>query len=117
MIILFYFSTLLHFLKVILEFYFSSCVFARHISRSHTAERIARSWTFAFTHNHSREISCFGTPPHEVVVFSTEIDRGDAGSWIHSLKRARSDDRIQLVRLYQFLVYSSIYFLFCSSTV
>ncbi|KHJ92163.1 hypothetical protein OESDEN_07956 [Oesophagostomum dentatum] len=74
-----------------------NCLRAKLLHRSHTAERIARNWTSVFTHNYAREISCFGTPPRDVAVFSSKPDRDDVGSWIHSLKRARSDDRIPLI--------------------
>ncbi|VDK55211.1 unnamed protein product [Cylicostephanus goldi] len=67
---------------------------AKLLHRSHTAERVARNWATVFAHNYVREISCFGTPPRDLDIFPSDGKRNGAVTWIKSLKRTRSDDRI-----------------------
>uniref|UniRef100_A0A7I4XX43 SNF-related serine/threonine-protein kinase n=1 Tax=Haemonchus contortus TaxID=6289 RepID=A0A7I4XX43_HAECO len=72
------------------------CLRAKLLHRSHTAERIARDWASVYTRDYVREISCFGTPPRDVLNISSEENRSGVDCWIHSLKRTRSDDGMQL---------------------
>ncbi|KAK5978528.1 Serine/threonine protein kinase [Trichostrongylus colubriformis] len=71
------------------------CLRAKLLHRSHTAERIARDWASVYTRNYVREISCFGTPPRDVVNISGE-NRSSVDCWIRTLKRTYSDDGMQL---------------------
>ncbi|KAK6729056.1 hypothetical protein RB195_006232 [Necator americanus] len=72
------------------------CLRAKLLHRSHTAERIARDCASLFTRNYAREISCFGTPPRDVALFSSELNQCETDCWIRTLKRTRSDERIRL---------------------
>ncbi|ETN81127.1 kinase domain protein [Necator americanus] len=72
------------------------CLRAKLLHRSHTAERIARDCASLFTRNYAREISCFGTPPRDVALFSSELNQCESDCWIRTLKRTRSDERIRL---------------------
>ncbi|PIO65358.1 hypothetical protein TELCIR_12979 [Teladorsagia circumcincta] len=74
------------------------CLRAKLLHRSHTAERIAKDWASVYTKDYIREISCFGTPPRDVANISSGENRNGADCWIHSLKRTRSDEGMQLVR-------------------
>ncbi|KAK6021952.1 hypothetical protein OSTOST_12364, partial [Ostertagia ostertagi] len=72
------------------------CLRAKLLHRSHTAERIAKDWASVYTKDYVQEISCFGTPPRDVANISPGENRNGVDCWIHSLKRTRSDDGMQL---------------------